>query len=246
LNIADRVYLVGSGKYGMELSDSMDCNVYLLDGGDGLALIDAGGGVDPERIVDNVRRSGFDPARITHLLLTHAHADHAAGARYFYDAYGAETIASVEAAKWLTEGDMEKTSFAHAMRGGVYPRDFRFPACPIRRAVREGDAIVVGDIALRAIDSPGHSRGHLCFLWEEADGRRSLFAGDSIFAGGKVVVQNVWDCEIGAYANTARKLHELSVDRLFAGHGPFLLSNAAAHIAKAHERFERLDIPPNL
>lgn len=245
MKIADRIYLVGSGKFGMELSDPTDCNVYLLDGGGECALIDAGGGIDPERIVENIRQDGFSMDRIRYCLITHAHADHAAGARFFHDNYGIEVIMAQEAAPWLESGDVQKTSVEQAKRGGVYPADYRFPACPVARAVTDGERIAVGEIELTVIDSPGHSRGHVCYLWETA-GRRSLFAGDTVFAGGKVVVQYVWDCIIAEYADTVGKLHELNIERLFPGHGPFLLSRAHAHIAKAHQCFERLEIPPNL
>ncbi|MBB6693397.1 MBL fold metallo-hydrolase [Cohnella xylanilytica] len=245
MKIADKVYLAGSGKYGMESSDPTDCNVYLLDGGSECALIDAGGGVDPERIADNVRRSGFAMEQVRWCLLTHAHADHAAGARYFRERYGMRVVASEEAAPWLENGDMERTSLDHAKRGGVYPADFRFPACPVDRTVRDGDRIRIGDIELTVVDSPGHARGHICLLWERG-GERSLFSGDAVFAGGKVVIQYVWDCDIPAYAKTVAKLHSLGVDRLYPGHGPFLLSRAAVHIEKAHACFERLDVPPNL
>jgi len=246
MNISDRVYLVGSGKYGMELSESMDCNVYLLDGGTECALVDAGGGIEPERIVANIERSGFSMAQVKRLLITHVHGDHAAGAYYFHSRYGIEVVASEEAAAWLTAGDMDKTSLNHAKRGGVYDPDFLFPACPVERSVREGDIVRVGDIELRVIDSPGHARGHISFLWDKGEGERGLFAGDTVFAGGKVVMQYVWDCDIGQYADTIHKLHRLRIDRLYPGHGPFLLANAGRHIEKAHGCFSRLELPPNL
>ncbi|OXS58852.1 hypothetical protein B1A99_12865 [Cohnella sp. CIP 111063] len=246
MNISERVYLVGSGKYGMELSESMDCNVYLLDGGAECALIDAGGGIEPERIVANIERSGFAMERVRYLLLTHVHGDHAAGAAYFRSRYGLEVIASREAAPWLEAGDMDKTSLNHAKRGGVYDPDYSFPACPVSRSVGEGDGILVGDIELRVVDSPGHARGHISFLWDAEKGARSLFAGDAVFAGGKVVLQYVWDCNIEEYARTIERLHRLDIDRLYPGHGPFLLANAGRHIGKAHDCFSRLELPPNL
>ena len=47
VRITRDVYMVGSGQLG--LSNALDCHVYLLDGGEALALIDAGGGRKPER-----------------------------------------------------------------------------------------------------------------------------------------------------------------------------------------------------
>src|SRR5262249_22193728 len=80
VKLSDRIYLVGSGGLGFDLSDPFDCHVYLLDGGGELALVDVGAGMGAEAIVENVRREGLDPRRIRHLILTHAHGDHAGGA----------------------------------------------------------------------------------------------------------------------------------------------------------------------
>jgi glyoxylase-like metal-dependent hydrolase (beta-lactamase superfamily II) len=246
MKIDERVYLVASGKLGHQISDALDCNVYLLDGGRGeYALIDAGGGIDPERIVANIERSGVAMSQVRRLLLTHVHGDHAAGARFFHDVYGMEVICAREAQPWLEQGDPEKTSIAAAIRAGVYPADYRYPPCPVGRGVAENDTIEVGDITLRVVETPGHSRGHVGYVFEES-GTKSVFAGDALFAGGKIVLQNIWDCSIQEYADTVAKLHDLRIDKLFPGHGPFLLAEAWRHVERAHACFQRLELPPNL
>jgi glyoxylase-like metal-dependent hydrolase (beta-lactamase superfamily II) len=246
MKIDERVYLVGSGKAGFQLSDSLDCNVYLLDGGRGeYALIDAGGGIDPQRIVANIERSGVAMTQIRRILLTHVHGDHAAGARFFHDTYGMEVICAREAKPWLEQGDQEKTSIAAAMRAGVYPHEYRYPACPVSRGVAENDAIRIGSVSLRVLETPGHARGHLSYVLEE-DGVKSVFAGDALFAGGKIGLQLIWDCSIPEYAETVAKLHDLRADKLFPGHGPFLLAEAWRHVEHAHACFQRLELPPNL
>ncbi|PYV00368.1 MAG: Zn-dependent hydrolase, partial [Acidobacteria bacterium] len=40
-----------------------------------MALIDAGVGLEVERIVANIHADGFDPDKLKYVLLTHAHAD---------------------------------------------------------------------------------------------------------------------------------------------------------------------------
>ncbi|MBP1988750.1 MBL fold metallo-hydrolase [Paenibacillus eucommiae] len=245
MQINERMMLVGSGKYGSLISDSMDCNVYLLDGGAECALIDAGGGVDPQRIVANIEKAGIAMARVKYLLLTHAHADHAAGAAFFQTRYGMQVIAANEAVPWLEQADMDKTSFNAAKRGGVYAPDFQFPGCAIARGVSENESIQIGELALKVLETPGHSRGHVSFLLEH-EGRKALFAGDTIFAGGKVVIQNIWDCSIQDYAETVAKLHSLHIDSLMPGHGPFLVNEAWRHVEMAQNCFNRLDVPPNL
>ncbi|GAA3409512.1 MBL fold metallo-hydrolase [Paenibacillus hodogayensis] len=245
MRISSRVTMVGSGRHGLQMTHLIDCNVYLLDGGSECALIDAGGGVEPERIEARIAAAGVEPERITKLLLTHAHGDHAAGARHFRDRYGAELIAAEEAAPWIESGDMEKNSLLAAIRVGIYPADYRFPPCPVDRAVKEGDRIRVGELELKVLETPGHSLGHVSYLWDGEDGR-AIFAGDVIFAGGRIVLQSTWDCSIQDYARTTAKLHELRLDALYAGHGAPVVKEAHRHVERAHECFQRLDLPPNL
>lgn len=245
MQISERVRLVGSGELGFQTSHPLDCNVFLLDGGTEHALIDAGSGIEPERIAANIEDSGVPTDRVKHLLLTHAHGDHAAGARFFQDIFGVEVTCSKEAGPWLVQGDMEKTSISLAREAGVYPEGFRFDPCPVASPVADNDTITVGDLELRVLETPGHSRGHVSYLWTE-DGHSSLFGGDTVFAGGKILIQNIWDCSLQEYAETASKLDRLRLDRLYPGHGPFLLSEAHRHVRRANLEFERLRVPPNL
>lgn len=77
MKLMDSVYMVGSGTAGFSMTNAFDSTVYLVDGKDELALIDAGVGVQPERIIKQIERDGFDPAQIGKILLTHGHGDHA-------------------------------------------------------------------------------------------------------------------------------------------------------------------------
>ena len=55
--LTPRLHRVG----GADLTHPLDCHVYLVDGGDELALVDAGAGPGAEAIVAAVRGAGFDP-----------------------------------------------------------------------------------------------------------------------------------------------------------------------------------------
>ena len=68
MRLAKDVFMVGSGQ--LRISNRMDCHIYLIDGGEELALIDSGAGVDIEYLYDNIRQDGFDPAEIKLVLLT--------------------------------------------------------------------------------------------------------------------------------------------------------------------------------
>lgn len=248
MKIHENVYLVGSGANGMQISHALDCNMYLLDGGNSeYALVDAGVGIQPEKIIANIEETGIKPEEIKYLLITHIHGDHAAGASYFKERYGTKIIMAEEAVEWYETGDMEKTSLKQAIAAGSYPEDCQYPTCNVDYAVKEGDTLKVGNIEIKVIETPGHSKGHISFMWKDDNSnKKNLFSGDTVFAGGKIILQNIWDCSIPDYAETMNKLDRLKIDRLYPGHGPFLLDDAQSHIANACEQFNQLSIPPNL
>jgi glyoxylase-like metal-dependent hydrolase (beta-lactamase superfamily II) len=227
------------------MTDPFDCHVYLLDGDDELALVDCGAGMGLDRILENVRADGFDPRQIRHLLLTHAHGDHAGGASRARSTLSLQVIAAAEAAAWLRAGDERAISLDLARHAGIYPDDYHLNPCPVDVEVREGDAIAVGDLDVRVYDTPGHSRGHCSYLF--SDGNRScLFAGDAVFFGGRILLQATWDCSVQESVATVRKLSELRLDVLLAGHASLVLSDAQRHLDLAMGWVNRLLPPPQL
>src|SRR5215471_5549245 len=116
MKIAERIHLVGSGQLGFSLTDDFDCHVYLLDGGDEYALIDAGGGREPDEILARIEADGLDLRRVRKVLLTHAHADHAAGAAALRERLALEVLASPTVAGYVREGDERAISLDVARR----------------------------------------------------------------------------------------------------------------------------------
>ena len=49
------------------------------------------------------------------------------------------------------------------------------------RLIHDGEVVAVGELGLRAIHTPGHTPGSVCFALE---GRPVLFTGDTLFPGG--------------------------------------------------------------
>ena len=246
MKLTDRVYLVGSGAFGFGLTDPFDCHVYLLDGGSELALIDVGAGMGVEAILENVRREGFDTARIRHVILTHAHGDHAGGAARTRRLLGDPAMyLSAETAAYIREGDEVGVSIDVAKAVGIYPAEYRLEPCEIDVELNEGDEIAVGDLRIEVIDTPGHCDGHVS-LHLDHDGERILFAGDVIFFGGKILLQNIHDCRLDRMIGSLRKLRELDVSMLFPGHAAFALSGGQAHIERANVVLDKLLIPEQL
>jgi hydroxyacylglutathione hydrolase len=245
MKIAERIHIVGSGQSGFHLSDDYDCHVYLLDGGAEYALIDAGGGRDPDAIVRLIEADGLDPRRVRTMLLTHAHADHAAGAAGLRERLGLRVLASPEVAKWVAAGDTRAASLDAAKQAGVYPPDFPYPACPVEGTLHDGTTVQVGDLTIEAIATPGHAAGHLSYALRR-DGRTSVFCGDAFFFGGKILLQNTWDCSLAESIATVERLAALDVDGLYPGHLTFAVKDGRRQVERAMEYIRKLLPPPQL
>jgi hydroxyacylglutathione hydrolase len=246
VQLTERVYLVGSGSNGLSISHRADCNVYLIDGGNELALVDAGVGEDTACILNNVREHGFDPTDVHKLLLTHIHADHAGGAAELRAMLPSLTVmASKNVALSLEEGDEEAVSLDLAKRAGFYAPDYVFRPCPVGTKLQEGDEILIGDLKAAVFESPGHSAGDLSFL-VEINGRSHLFAGDAVFHNGRILLQSTWDCDLQQLITSLRKLNQLPVDVFLPGHQCFSLQNGGEHIQRAVDVLDRCLIPNNL
>lgn len=106
---------------------------------------------DGDAIDAMLAREGW---RLTHILNTHHHADHAGGNLALKARWGCRII-------------------------GPRGEAARIPG--IDEAVGEGDVVRLGASAARVFDTPGHTAGHVVY-WFEADG--VAFVGDTLFAMG--------------------------------------------------------------
>jgi glyoxylase-like metal-dependent hydrolase (beta-lactamase superfamily II) len=248
VRITDEVYIVGGGvANAFGLSDDPDCHVYLVDGGDELALIDCGmaAGKSLERILGHVRAQSLDPARIGQIIVTHYHMDHAGGAARFRERLGAAVVAPAGAAQALRTGDEHAVALDMAKAAGFYAADYRFEPVEVARDVREGDTIAIGALQMEVIETPGHCDGHASYLLRGRD-RTYLFAGDAVFSGGRVVLQNIHDCSIQKSAESIAKLARLEFDALLPGHAAICLDGGTRHVALAHAACQSLFVPKNL
>lgn len=245
MQLTERVYLVGSGSVGFSMTHSSDCHIYLIDGGDELALIDAGTGLGKDEILELIQGHGFSLDDVHYLFLTHFHADHAGGAAGLRAAIpNLKVLAAADLAYALREGDEDAISLTLGKQGGYYEPEYRFEPCPVDVELVDGQVVQVGDLTIRALETPGHSAGHLVFVME-ADGKTHLFAGDLLFFGGKILLQSIPDCDLQAHLRSIRKLSDLGVDVFLPGHGCPSMSDGQRHIEEAIGCMDRCLVPPS-
>jgi glyoxylase-like metal-dependent hydrolase (beta-lactamase superfamily II) len=167
---------------------------YLVETPRGPVLVDTGWpSADAwEALADGVARTGHQVTDVTAVLVTHFHADHLGLAHRVRKASGAwigmhpADAAVLRATPSL--GDWAKDDRAWLTRRGVPdseldgllpPANFEMPgrAAPADVLIEDGDLPLGRDLPLRAIWTPGHTPGHLCFADERYD---VLLTGDHV------------------------------------------------------------------
>jgi glyoxylase-like metal-dependent hydrolase (beta-lactamase superfamily II) len=239
MQISPRVYLVGSEQFA--LSHPLDCNCYLIDGGSNLALVDVGLGLGVDDILANIQAHGFNPNRLTHILITHAHVGHWGGAVALREQTGVQVLVSALGAQAMAD-IADDPGIRLNIRHGRYPEGFVPQPCPPDDVFDDGQTIQVGDIEIKAILVQGHTKDSTCFLFEDG-GSRALCTGDVVFYGGKLGLVNLEGCSLDDYRRDLSKLEGLGVDMLLPGHSVFTLRRGQRHIRRALDKLADFVMP---
>jgi metallo-beta-lactamase class B len=135
--VFDNLYFVGMTEY----------SSWAVNTSDGIIIIDAIFDYSVEdEIVNGLTKLGLDPKKIKYVIISHGHTDHAGGAKYLQDHFGARVIMS--AADWdLLDRDR-----------GRWPK-------PKRDVVAtDGQKLTLGDTTLTLYVTPGHTLGTISTL----------------------------------------------------------------------------------
>lgn len=129
------------------------------------ALIDPGGDLD--KIFHAIKKNGV---KIEKVLLTHAHLDHAGGARIIADELSAPLEGPQKEDKfWLDAMPEQSLKFGFPQVTSFEPD----------RWLEDGDVVRFADQELYVLHCPGHTPGHVVFF-HESD---IAFVGDVLFMG---------------------------------------------------------------
>ncbi len=208
--------LVGSIKLG-----DVQTNCYLLDAGEGRGvLIDAG--LDPEALVRWIESKKLAPEAI---LVTHGHVDHI---------FGIEAVRRRWCEAKIVIGRDDARALTNPMINASFFFGMKVTAPKADRLLDDGDTVEIGRVKFRAIHTPGHRPGSICFYAEEMDGKPALFSGDTLFRE-TVGRTDIPDGDEDALVKSIReKLLVLPGNTVvYPGHGP---STTIAH-EKKHNPF---------
>ncbi len=147
--------------------------------------------------------------RVTHILITHAHADHSPLARMLAERTGASVLGfgPPEAGRNATMQGLADAGLAGGGEGvdGLFRPDIR----------TSGGEVLTGEgWQLEVIHSPGHFAGHLAFRMDDV-----VFSGDHVMEWSSSLVSPP-DGNVRDFIETSERLSRLGARRFLAGHGP--------------------------
>lgn len=239
MQLTEKVHLIGSGEIG--LSNSYDCHVYLVDGGDDAVIIDSGVGIEPERLKQNVEKV-MDWNKVSRIICTHSHADHGGGSQFFQQE-GKEVWLSDVENEWMQNNrDEVELALELAINAGGYPQGYQFKYFQPDYLMKEEEAVKCGSLTLQPIHVKGHSPGMFCFYMETKD-KNVLFSGDTVFVNGEIGLLNAPGSSLHDFREDMGKLADLKTDALFPGHRLFVLSNGQEHVQMGIDQMSKVFTP---
>jgi len=126
-------------------------NAYLVAEEEGTAGVLIDGNEDLDPLIEKAERDGIE---ITHVLITHPHADHVAGIAAARERLGTPPLVAHPAC--AAELDEE-----------------------VEIELDDGETLQAGNLRIEALFTPGHAAGHLAFLIDGTD----VFTADVLFKG---------------------------------------------------------------
>jgi hydroxyacylglutathione hydrolase len=164
-------------------------------------------GLEPELIAQFLKDEKLEVAAI---LNTHGHADHIGGNETLKRAFPqAPLIIGVNEADLLADADLNLSA----------PFGLPITSPPADRLAREGDVLELAGIRLEVLEIPGHSPGHIVFIYRAKP--CLVFCGDVIFRGSVGRTDFPGGSADQLFQGIRTKLFLLPGDTiLYPGHGP--------------------------
>ncbi len=157
---------------------------------------------EAENIMKEVDKNNL---QIRYIINTHGHPDHTTGNGIIKKTTGASIlIHKYDAPRLVSAGENLSRMFG-----------FHSVSPPADKMLDEGDVVQVGEVRLKVLHTPGHSRGSISLLGQDA-----VFTGDTLFAG-SIGRYDFADSSFKEIMVSLKKLSTLpDYLKVYPGHGP--------------------------
>jgi glyoxylase-like metal-dependent hydrolase (beta-lactamase superfamily II) len=221
--VIDGVHVVAMGN----------ANAYLIEGRDGLTLIDAGFLNKEAAVFAAIRALGRTPDQLKHLILTHGHPDHIGSAAAIVRETGARTymhqldIPLAEAGGPFRPMKPAPGLLRQVLCRVLYDHNERLAPVAIDEPLLDRKTLPIAG-GIDVIHVPGHCAGQIALLWRSG---RMLFAADAFMnvtgLGDPLGFENLKEGRA-----SQSKLAGLSFDAVGFGHGKTITRDAMTRLRK--------------
>jgi metallo-beta-lactamase class B len=185
---------------------------YLIVSDRGAILLDGTLQQNAALIERNIESVGVSLKDVKLLISDHAHSDHAGALARIKADTGAEFVASADD-RWALEHGLP--------RGDITYRPMKFPPVKVDAVIGDGETKRLGNVALTAHLTPGHTPG--CTTWSMSihDGDKPLrvvFLCSITVAGNVLVGNHAYPRIVADYRSTFDKLQAMPADILLTSH----------------------------
>jgi glyoxylase-like metal-dependent hydrolase (beta-lactamase superfamily II) len=211
--IARGIYAIDSLRMG---------RCYLVEGSDGLALIDTSSDGAADGIIAGIESIGRKPEELRTIVATHYHFDHTGNAGALVERSGAQLCVHEDDVPYVEGRNPWLPS-----QGPIGPLLDKFaPAAfslHVDRLLRDGEMLPFAG-GLQVIHAPGHTPGHIALYAKE---HRTLFTGDSLMnVAGLHLPMSTSSHDMQQARQSVRRLAEFDFDIALPGHGEPILGRA--------------------
>ena len=203
--IIGNVYYVGAA----------DVTSFLIATPEGHLLLDGGFAQTVPQITANLERLGFKIQDVKFLLNSQSHHDHAGGLAELKKLSNALMIASEGDREGLENGGRNDFQFGDTLS---------YAPVKVDRTVKDGEEIELGGVRMKAVITPGHTRG--CTTWtmittEGGQEYNVVFVGSASIPGYQLVGNEKYPNIVADYETTFRVMKNLKADVFLGSHGVF-------------------------
>jgi len=206
--IVGNVYYVGS----------RDLAAFLITTPHGHILINSNLTTSVPQIRKSVEQLGFRFTDIKILLISHAHYDHCSGSTRIKQLTGAKYMVMDADVSAIEDGGRSDFQYGKS-------KDMFFPPVKVDRVLHDGDEVKLGNVALVAHLTPGHTKGCTTWTLKVTDGGKIynvvIVGSPNVNPGYRLVNNPAYPQIAQDYERTFRVLKSLPCDIFLGAHGSY-------------------------